>query len=322
MSTIQPNYNYATQPVQAVAPTAGTPNNTVNPYQQYQQPVNYTQQQPVNTSNPAQLQQMQQQYVQQVQAQQPQQQAPVQQTTTTAPQHDVSTPDSINAMVKSFSNEADALIAKTQAQQVQPQQQVQPTPQTTTQVDQTQVQATTVQPAAGTTTPTPVASNPQVATTTQPQQTKPPTAGASDGQGNILMSDPQTGQSKWVPEQEVLAMYQNGSNENRGKVQLPDGSWVDKSTVERVTEKLNARLQLQTLLDQGKITPEEFKLAGGEQDLSGILGTSVASRNEKARERMKAAVGGGASGTSLADVGGNANPYSGFTPSAGGGEAS
>ncbi|MFN7311734.1 MAG: hypothetical protein ACK5T0_10285 [Vampirovibrionales bacterium] len=312
MTTIQPNYNYATQPVQAVAPTTGTPNNTVNPYQQYQQPVNYTQQQPVNTSNPAQLQQLQQQYVIQIPQTTPQQQ------TTTAPTSNDTSPEGINEMVKQFSREADYWVAdanarKAQEDQLKQQQQQVQTP--TAQVAQTQVQPTTVQPATGTTTQTPVASNPQVATTTQPQQTKPPTVGSSDGQGNILMSDPQTGQSKWVPEQEVLAMYQNGSNENRGKVQLPDGSWVDKSTVERVTEKLNARLQLKTLLEQGKITPEEFKLAGGEQDLSPILGPSVASRNQKARERMKAAVGDVASEKSL-------NPYSGFTPSAGGGEAS
>ncbi len=301
MTTIQPNYNYATQPVQAVPPTAGTPNNMVDPNQPYQQPVNYTQQPPVNSTNPNALANMQGQYVNQLQ----QQTVP---QTTTAPQYDVSSPDSINAMVKGFSYEADALIAKTTMptapQQVQ---------QTTTQ------QQTTVLPATGTTTQPPVASNPPVATTTQPQQTKPPTVGSTDGQGNILMST-QTG-LQWVPEQQALAMYQNGSNENGGKIQLPDGTWVDKTMVDRVTEKLQARLKLKELLDQGKITPEEFKLAGGEQDLSGILGASVADRNEKARARMKAAVGEGASGTSLADLGGDANPYSNFTASAGGGDS-
>jgi hypothetical protein len=307
MTTIQPNYNYMTQqPIQTVAPTAGTPNNMVNPNQPQttytQQPV---QQQVVNTTDPAQLQQiqqrqqqLQQQYVGQIPQTTPQQQ------TSTAPQYDVSTPSSINRMVQDFSNEANDLITKTNVPPA-PQQIQQPVQQTTTQVAQTQV-----------------ASNPQVATTTaQPQQSKPLTVGSSDGQGNILMSNPQTGQLQWMPEEQALTMYQNGSNENRGKVQLQDGSWVDKSTVERVTEKLQARLKLKELLDQGKITPEEFKLAGGEQDLSSILGGAVADRNAKARKRMEAAVGGGASETSLADLGGASSPYESFTPSAGGGEA-
>jgi hypothetical protein len=325
MTTIQPNY-MTQQPIQTVAPTAGTPNHMVNPNQPQttytQQPVQH---QVVNTTDPAQLQQiqqrqqqLQQQYVGQIPQTTPQQQ------TSTAPQYDVSTPSSINRMVQDFSNEANDLITKTNVPPA-PQQIQQPVQQTTTQVAQTQVpqQTTqTVQPATGTATQTQVASNPQVATTTaQPQQSKPLTVGSSDGQGNILMSNPQTGQLQWMPEEQALTMYQNGSNENRGKVQLQDGSWVDKSTVERVTEKLQARLKLKELLDQGKITPEEFKLAGGEQDLSSILGGAVADRNAKARERMKAAVGGGASETSLADLGGASSPYERFTPSAGGGEA-
>lgn len=324
MTTIpQSNYNYtnyATLPVPAVAPTAGTPNNAVNPNQQYQQPINYTQQQPVNptTTDPAQLQRMQQEYLRQMQSQQQ----------ATAPEDTLRlgdlSPSGINDWMKDVSSQADALIAKTTVPPA-PQQIQQPVQQTTTQVAQTQVpqQTTqTVQPATGTATQTQVASNPQVATTTaQPQQSKPLTVGSSDGQGNILMSNPQTGQLQWMPEEQALTMYQNGSNENRGKVQLQDGSWVDKSTVERVTEKLQARLKLKELLDQGKITPEEFKLAGGEQDLSSILGGAVADRNAKARERMKAAVGGGASETSLADLGGASSPYERFTPSAGGGEA-
>jgi hypothetical protein len=273
----------------------------------------------VNTSNPAQLQQMQQQYVSQIPQATPQQQ------TTTAPTSNDTSPEGINEMVKQFSREADYWVAdanarKAQEDQLKQQQQQVQTP--TAQVAQTQVQPTTVQPATGTTTQTPVASNPQVATTTQPQQTKPPTVGSSDGQGNILMSNPQTGKLEWRRQEDVLAMYQNGSNENRGKVQLPDGSWVDKSTAESAVAKLEGILEARKLADSGVINEEQLKRLVGDQDLIGILGPSVESRNKKARERMKAAVDGGASGTSLADVGGNANPYSGFTPSAGGGEAS
>ena len=329
MTTIQPNYNYATQPVQAVAPTTGTPNNTVNPYQQYQQPVNYTQQQPVNTSNPAQLQQMQQQYVSQI----PQATDPADRLGSI----DTSTVEGIDEFVKEAYNMSKAYTQAPQAQAqavapavapqaVQPTQQVAPatTPvaqNVNTQVAQTQQQQqiNTVQPPTGTGTQNQLAYNPQ---TTQPQQTKPPTVGSSDGQGNILMSDPQTGQLQWMPQEQVLAMYQNSSNGNRGKVQLPNGSWVDKSTAESAVAKLEGILEARKLADSGVINEEQLKRLVGDQDLIGILGPSVESRNEKARERMKAAVDGGASGTSLADVGGNANPYSGFTPSAGGGEAS
>ncbi|MCE2930304.1 MAG: hypothetical protein LW809_02810, partial [Vampirovibrionales bacterium] len=134
MTTIQPNYNYMTQqPIQTVAPTAGTPNNMVNPNQPQttytQQPV---QQQVVNTTDPAQLQQiqqrqqqLQQQYVGQIPQTTPQQQ------TSTAPQYDVSTPSSINRMVQDFSNEANDLITKTNVPPA-PQQIQQPVQQTTT----------------------------------------------------------------------------------------------------------------------------------------------------------------------------------------------
>ncbi|MFN9691458.1 MAG: hypothetical protein ACK551_05090 [Vampirovibrionales bacterium] len=321
MTTIPPsymNYSYAQQPVQAVAPTAGNATNSAV----MSQANSLQQSPPLNTTTPPQLQQIQQQYVNQI----PPTAMP------TAPvdplgQSNLSTPGDINSWVANASRAADVLIAQqaqAQAQQTQavapavapqvvsPAQQVLPA---TTPLGQTvtgqvvqaqeQQQMTTVPP---TTASSSTNANPQ----SQPQQTAPQ-VGQSDGQGNILWRNPQ-GQLQWMPEAQVLAMYQAGK-ETGGSVQLPDGTWAKKTTVESATAKIQARLKLKELLDQGKITPDDFKLAGGDQDLSGILGSTQQTKNAKALARMKEAASGS---RDIADLGG-ASPYSSFSPSAGGG---
>ena len=324
MTTIPPsymNYSYAPQSVQAVVPTAGNATNSavMSQANSLQQSVV---QQPLNTTTPPQLQQIQQQYVGQLQQATPTAQADPLATS------DLSTTAGINAMVANASRAADVLIAQqAQAQQIQavapavapqvvsPAQQVQPASTPVAQtvntqgiLTQQQQQLATVQP---TTASTSTNANPQ----SQSQQMAP-TIGSSDGQGNILWRNPQ-GQLQWMPEAQVLAMYQAGK-ETGGSVQLPDGTWAKKTTVESVIEKLKTRATAQELLANGTITADQFKTLGGTQDLSKVLNQSVADRNQKARERMKAAVGEGASATSLDQLGG-ASPYSSFSPSAGGG---
>jgi hypothetical protein len=313
------NYSYAPQSVQAVVPTAGNATNSavMSQANSLQQPVV---QQPLNTTTPPQLQQIQQQYVSQIPTT----------ATPTAPVDrlgsiDTSTVGGINDFVAAAYQESQKYTQVPQAQvqavapavapqAVQPTQQVLPatTPLGQTQVPQQTTQ--TVQPATGTATQTQVASNPQVATTTA-QQTQQLKEGMSDGQGRILMRNRQTGQFEWRPQEEVLAMY-SGGTEYRGKILLADGkTWVDEITARRVKEKIEARLQLAKLKQDGKISDQEFKLAGGDQDLSGILGSTQQTKNAKALARMKEAASGS---RDIADLGG-ASPYSSFSPSAGGG---
>jgi hypothetical protein len=312
------NYSYAPQSVQAVVPTAGNATNSavMSQANSLQQPVV---QQPLNTTTPPQLQQIQQQYVSQIPTT----------ATPTAPVDrlgsiDTSTVGGINDFVAAAYQESQKYTQVPQAQvqavapavapqAVQPTQQVLPatTPLGQTQVPQQTTQ--TVQPATGTATQTQVASNPQVATTTA-QQTQQLKEGMSDGQGRILMRNRQTGQFEWRRQEDVLAMYQAGKGTG-GSVQLPDGTWAPKAIVDSATAKITARLKLKELLDQGKITPGDFKLAGGDQDLSGILGSTQQTKNAKALARMKEAASGS---RDIADLGG-ASPYSSFSPSAGGG---
>jgi hypothetical protein len=316
------NYSYAPQSVQAVVPTAGNATNSALMPQanSLQQPVV---QQPLNTTTPPQLQQIQQQYVSQIPTT----------ATPTAPVDrlgsiDTSTVGGINDFVAAAYQESQKYTQVPQAQvqavapavapqAVQPAQQVQPasTPvaQTVnTQVAQTQQQQqmTTVQPTANTATQNQLAYNPQ----TTAQQPQTPTEGMSDGKGNIVMRNRQTGQFEWRRQEDVLAMYQAGKGTG-GSVQLPDGTWAKKTTVDSATAKITARLKLKELLDQGKITPDDFKLAGGDQDLSGILGSTQQTKNAKALARMKEAASGP---RDIAELGG-ASPYSSFTSSAGGG---
>jgi hypothetical protein len=182
--------------------------------------------------------------------------------------------------------QAQAVTPAVAPQVVSPTQQFAPV---TTPVAQTQQQQqiSIVQPTASTATQNQLAYNPQQATA---PATTPPQAGQSDGQGNILVQMP-TGLA-WVPEAQLLQMYQQAATapEQQGKIQLPNGQWVSKATAEAVFAKLQARLTLKELLAQGKITPEQYEKAGGNQDLQAVFAAGQKSKADKAlarREEMK-----------------------------------
>jgi hypothetical protein len=306
------NYSYAPQSVQAVVPTAGNATNSavMSQANSLQQSVV---QQPLNTTTPPQLQQIQQQYVSQIPTT----------ATPTAPVDrlgsiDTSTVGGINDFVAAAYQESQKYTQVPQAQvqavapavapqAVQPTQQVLPatTPLGQTQVPQQTTQ--TVQPATGTATQTQVASNPQVATTTA-QQTQQLKEGMSDGQGRILMRNRQTGQFEWRPQEEVLAMYQAGK-QTGGSVQLPDGTWVKEATVKSAIAKLEGRLAVDELVRKGAIDPQKAELLYAGQKLDDILAQATRKRMERPTS---------ASETSLADLGGS-SAYNSFTSSAGGG---
>ena len=328
MTTIPPSYMNYVQPAQTVAPTQGTPANATNLYQQQsQQLMNNTQQatqpQLVNTTNAPALANTQGQFINQLQQQN---QATTAMPTPAAPVDrlgliDTSTVGGIDQFVKQAYHMSQAYTQAPQApaqavapavapQVVSPAQQVAPATTPVAQTVNTQGILTQQQQQLATVPPTTASTSTNANPQSQPQQTAPQ-AGQSDGQGNILWRNPQ-GQLQWMPEQEVLAMYQGGT-EYRGKIQLPNGTWIDKTTAERVKEKIGARLQLAKLKQDGKISDQEFKLAGGDQDLSGILGSTQQTKNEKALARMKEAASGP---RDIADLGG-ASPYSSFSPSAG-----
>ena len=193
----------------------------------------------------------------------------------------------INAFVGAAFNEANGLIAQSTAQQAQ-QQQAQLLPQQQLQVQQPQ---TLVQPQATPTTVAPSASVAGLQVPTQPTApaTPPLQAGQSDGKGNILVPMPQTGQLAWVPEAQLLQMYQQAATapEQQGKVQLPNGQWVSKATVGLVLAKLQARLTLQRLKEGGKISDDDFYKAGGTQDLKEVLAAGQNSHAKKALERRE-----------------------------------
>ena len=324
--SLPPLNNFQTNNFQYVPPPQPVPNiqqNGVTAINPYSNPTNYSvvQSPPMqfNTMDPTQMAQMQQQYVSQIQASQ---------QTTTAPEYDVSSPSSINEMLKSFSAESNKLIEEAKAEKAKEAQQQKQFQQTTTQVAQVPQQGFTTG-AISSQVPNQmsnqmnnsvgmqnqqVANNPQV-NTAQAQNTAPK-VGQSDGQGNILVSDPTTGKLGWVPEEQLLAMYQGGQ-ENRGKIQLPNGTWVDKATLAIAIEKLRARIQLKELVSEGKITKEEADRAGLGQDLSGILGNSQLDKNKASLARMKEAASGRAD-ASMEKLGGS-SPFANFSPS--GGEA-
>ncbi len=214
---------------------------------------------------------------------------PAQVLPTTAPT-DVS---SIDAFVREASRAADTMIAQSTAQQAQ-QQQALLLQQQQPQIQQAPVQQaqTLVQPQATPTTLAPSASVAGIQVPTQPTVPATPTlqAGQSDGNGNILAQMP-TGLA-WVPEAQLLQMYQQAATapEQQGKIQLPNGQWVSKATAEAVFAKLQARLTLKELLAQGKITPEQYEKAGGNQDLQAVFAAGQKSKADKAlarREEMK-----------------------------------
>jgi hypothetical protein len=185
------------------------------------------------------------------------------------------------------------MIAQSTAQQAQ-QQQALLLQQQQPQIQQAPVQQaqTLVQPQATPTTLAPSASVAGIQVPTQPTVPATPTlqAGQSDGNGNILAQMP-TGLA-WVPEAQLLQMYQQAATapEQQGKIQLPNGQWVSKATAEAVFAKLQARLTLKELLAQGKITPEQYEKAGGNQDLQAVFAAGQKSKADKAlarREEMK-----------------------------------
>jgi len=184
----------------------------------------------------------------------------------------------INAFVGAAFNEANSLLAQSTMLQAQ-QQQAQP-----------QAMPTTVAPSAsiaGLQVPTqPTAP----ATPTLQAGQSVPQAGQIDG-GNIAVRMPQTGQLAWVPESQLMAMYQQAATapEQQGKVQLATGQWVDKATVKTVLDKLQARLTLQRLRKQGQISDDDLEKAGGNQDLQGVLaaGKKEDTRLAKRREAQE-----------------------------------
>jgi hypothetical protein len=322
MTTIPPNnFNYV-QPTQTVAPTQGTPANATNLYQQQSQQMNNTQQatqpQLVNTTNASALANAQGQYIQAI--------TPT--ATPTAPVDrlgliNTSTVGGINDFVREAYNmsqayttpqvQAQAVAPAVAPQVVSPTQQVQPASTPVAQTVNTQVAQTQQQQQMTTVQPTTASSSTNANPLSQSQQTAPQ-VGQSDGQGNILWRNPQ-GQLQWMPQQELMKMYEGGTA-YKGKILLADGkTWVDEETARRVKEKIEARLQLAKLKQDGKISDQEFKLAGGDQDLSGILGSTQQTKNAKALARMKEAASGS---RDIADLGG-ASPYSSFSPSVGGG---
>ena len=194
----------------------------------------------------------------------------------------------INAFVGAAFNEANGLIAQSTAQQAQ-QQQAQLLQQQQLQVQQPQ---TLAQPQATPTTVAPSVSVAGLQVPTQPTApaTPPLQAGQSDG-NNILVPMPQTGQLMWVPEAQLLQMYQQAATapEQQGKVQLPNGQWVSKATLDAVLAKLQARLTLKELLAKGTITPEQFQQAGGNQDLKEVLAAGQKSKEDKILAKRKEA---------------------------------
>ena len=194
-----------------------------------------------------------------------------------------------NAFVGAAFDEAKRLLAQSTAQQPQ-QPQAQLLPQQQLQVQQPQ---TLVQPQATPTTAAPSVSVAGLQVPTQPTApaTPPLQAGQSDGKGNILVPMPQTGQLAWMPEAQLLAMYQQATTapEQQGKVQLPNGQWVSKATLDAVLAKLQARLTLKDLLAKGTITPEQFQQAGGNQDLKEVLAAGQKSKEDKILAKRKEA---------------------------------
>ncbi len=305
------NYSFAQQPVHAGAPTAGTATNSALMPQanSLQQPVV---QQPLNTTTPPQLQQIQQAYVGQLQQATPTAQADPLATS------DLSTTAGINAMVANASRAADVLIAQqAQAQAVapavapqvvSPTQQVQPATTPVAQTVNTQVAQTQQQQQLATVQPTTASSSTNANPLSQSQQTAPQ-VGQSDGQGNILVR--QGNQLVWVNEKDFLANSENAlaTGANQRSVKIGD-AWFNTATAQSAVEKLKMRLTAQELLANGTIDEKTFFNLGGNQDLTKILGSSQASRKRMERPAS-------ASETSIADLGG-ANPFGDFKPSAGG----
>jgi hypothetical protein len=193
----------------------------------------------------------------------------------------------INAFVGVAFNKANELFALSATQQAQ-QPQAQLLPQQQLQIQQPQ---TLAQPQATPTTVAPSASVAGLQVPTQPTApaTPPLQAGQSDGNGNILVQMPQTGQLAWVPEAQLLAMYQKATTapEQLGKVQLPNGQWVSKATAEAALARLQALLTLKRLKEEGKISDDDFYKAGGTQDLKEVLAAGQKSQADKARARRE-----------------------------------
>jgi hypothetical protein len=220
-----------------------------------------------------------------------------------------------NAFVGAAFGEAKRLLALSPPQQPQ-QPQAQLLPQQQLQVQQPQ---TLVQPQATPTTVAPSASVAGLQVPTQPTApaTPPLQAGQSDGQGNILVQMP-TGLA-WVPEAQLLQMYQQAATapEQQGKVQLPNGQWVSKATLDAVLAKLQARLTLKELLAQGTITPEQFEQAGGNQDLKEVLAAGQKSQADKILAKRKEAQEYAAS--TRESIMSSQNPYASLGGTGGGG---
>jgi hypothetical protein len=123
----------------------------------------------------------------------------------------------------------------------------------------------------------------------------------------------------WVPEAQLLQMYQQAATapEQQGKVQLPNGQWVSKATLDAVLAKLQARLTLKELLAKGTITPEQFEQAGGNQDLKEVLAAGQKSQADKILAKRKEAQEYAAS--TRESIMSSQNPYASLGGTGGGG---